>query len=59
MTLTAETLEERLNDLAEEASRSGGQFDKTERTRKVEQLLTKLGKDRGYRVAVKGGLQLG
>ena len=54
MTLTAETLEKRLNNLAEEASRRGGQFDKTERTRRVEQLLTKLGKDMGYRVAVKG-----
>ena len=59
MTLTAEILEERLNDLAEEASRSGGQFDRTERTRKVEQLLTKLGKDMGYRVAVKGGCNWG
>ena len=54
MTLTAEKLERRLNDLAEEASRSGGRFGKKKRTRRVEQLLTKLGRDMGYKVAVKG-----
>ena len=54
MILTVETLERGLNDLAEEARCSGSRFDKPERTKRVERLLTKLGKERGYRVAVKG-----
>lgn len=54
MTLTSETLEKHLNNLAERASRSSGRFGKKERTRGVERLLTKLGKAMGYRVAVKG-----
>ena len=45
MTLTAEKLERRLNDLAEEASRNGGRFGKKKRTRRVEQLLVELAAD--------------
>lgn len=52
MKLTAKTLERGLNDLAEEASRSG--WSDTEWTRRVKQLLTELGKDKSYEVAVTG-----
>ena len=46
MTLTAETLEERLNEI--EASST------PEWTMKVKQVLTKLGNEKGYKVAVNG-----
>ena len=46
MTLTAKTLEKRLNEI--EASST------PERTMKVKLLLTKLGIEKGYKVAVTG-----